>query len=81
MIGTLITGRLIHTTCGDVDEALLTKREGSGPAGVWVEYYLAGALVHRSVSVSLEQPIPLGAHISAFDRYGWRWTFTGMPPC
>lgn len=49
---------LITTTKGDMDESLLEKREGSIDNDIeyttWVEYWLAGELVHRSAHVTLK---------------------------
>ena len=45
----------IVTSKGMIDEALLEKREGVDPSGArWVEYYLDGELVHRSVTQPVE---------------------------
>jgi len=50
---------LITTTKGDMDESLLEKREGSidndNELTTWVEYWLDGELVHRSVHVTLKK--------------------------
>lgn len=44
----------ISTTKGMIDEASLEKREGVDASGAaWVEYYLNGELVHRSVTASV----------------------------
>jgi len=49
---------LVTTTKGDMDDSLLEKREGSVDNDIeyttWVEYWLEGELVHRSVHVSLK---------------------------
>lgn len=49
---------LVNTTKGEMDESLLEKREGSVDNDIeftnWVEYWLDGELVHRSVHVSLK---------------------------
>lgn len=49
---------LVNTTKGEMDESLLEKREGSVDNDIeltnWVEYWLNGELVHRSVHVSLK---------------------------
>jgi hypothetical protein len=49
---------LVTTTKGEMDESLLEKREGSVDNDIeyttWVEYWLEGELVHRSVHVSLK---------------------------
>lgn len=50
---------MITTTKGDMDESLLEKREGSvdndNELTTWVEYWLDGELVHRSVHVTLKK--------------------------
>jgi len=50
---------LITTTKGDMEEALLEKREGSidndNELTTWVEYWDAGELVHRSAHVTLKK--------------------------
>ena len=52
---------LIITTKGEMDESLLEKREGSvednNEYTTWVEYWLEGELVHRSVHVQLKQNV------------------------
>jgi len=52
---------LITTTKGDMDESLLEKREGTidneNETTNWVEYWLAGELVHRSVHVKLKRAV------------------------
>jgi hypothetical protein len=53
--------KLITTTKGEMDESLLEKREGSldndNETTTWVEYWLAGELVHRSVHVQLKRAV------------------------
>lgn len=53
---------LITTTHGDMDESLLEKREGSTDTATesseWVEYWLDGELVHRSVALTLKPLAP-----------------------
>ncbi len=60
---------LITTTLGDMDEALLEKREGGldndNETTTWVEYWFNNELVHRSVAVVLK-PVLAGAEIGAF---------------
>ena len=60
---------LITTTKGDMDEALLEKREGSvdneNEFTTWVEYWLDGELVHRSVHVTLKKMPPIGGEAAA----------------
>ena len=50
---------MITTIYGDMDESLLTKKEGEtdSPTDLakWVEYYKGDELVHRSVHVHLKQ--------------------------
>jgi len=61
---------LITTTKGDMDESLLEKREGSidndNEMTTWVEYWLDGELVHRSVHVTLKKvPSFAGAELAS----------------
>jgi len=61
---------LITTTKGDMDESLLEKREGSidndNELTTWVEYWLDGELVHRSVHVTLKKvPSFAGAELAS----------------
>lgn len=50
---------LVTTTKGNMDEALLEKREGNvdndNEFTTWTEYWLDGELVHRSVHVTLKK--------------------------
>ena len=50
---------LVYTTLGEVDEALLEKKEGTfeddNEITTWVEYWKDGALVHRSAHVTLKK--------------------------
>ena len=52
---------LIPTTLGLMDEALLEKRLGNLDNEVentsWTEYWYKGELVHRSVHVTLKEPL------------------------
>ena len=52
---------IVTTTKGDMDDSLLEKREGSidnsNESTNWVEYWLDGELVHRSVNMVLKQGI------------------------
>jgi hypothetical protein len=67
---------IILTTHGDMDTALLEKREGvvdnENEHSTWVEYWLpVGAdgkpeLVHRSASVQLKRPPSMTAQQSSF---------------
>ena len=53
----------VFTTKGDMDEALLDKKEGvidnDNEYTTWVEYWHEGELVHRSAHVRLKQSPPL----------------------
>lgn len=59
----------ITTTKGLMDEALLEKREGlvddDNERTTWVEYWLDGELVHRSVHVHLKKALFLGAEAAS----------------
>lgn len=61
---------MITTTKGEMDELLLEKREGSidddNESTNWVEYYLDGELVHRSVHVRLKKPGVVLTEIGGF---------------
>ena len=50
---------IITTTKGEMDDSLLVKKEGSvdneNEYTTWVEYWLDGELVHRSVHVTLKK--------------------------
>ena len=52
---------IVTTTKGDMDDSLLEKREGSidndTEATGWVEYWLDGELVHRSVNMVLKRGV------------------------
>jgi hypothetical protein len=52
---------IITTTKGEMDDSLLEKREGSVDTDTettsWVEYWLAGELVHRSVHMALKRGV------------------------
>lgn len=52
---------LVTTTKGEMDEALLEKRVGSvendTETTTWVEYWLDGELVHRSVNMVLKRGV------------------------
>jgi hypothetical protein len=53
--------KLINTTLGLVEEKLLEKRAGSNETDNeitnWIEYWLDGVLVHRSVHVHLKRNV------------------------
>ena len=52
---------LVTTTKGEMDASLLEKREGSidtdNETTNWVEYWLEGELVHRSVDMTLKRNV------------------------
>lgn len=57
---------LVTTIYGEMDEAQLEKREGvldnNHEHTTWIEYWLNGELVHRSVHVTLKEfPEGLGS--------------------
>lgn len=61
---------LVTTTKGEMDEALLEKREGTvdneNELTTWVEYWLDGELVHRSAHVTLKKmPTFVGAEAAS----------------
>ena len=61
----------VFTTKGDMDESLLEKKEGfvenDNEYTTWIEYWLDGELVHRSVHVRLKQmPVFAGAEAASF---------------
>jgi hypothetical protein len=62
---------LVNTTKGEMDEALLEKREGSldndNESSTWVEYWLDGELVHRSVHVALKKNVSSVAEAASFN--------------
>jgi len=62
---------LVTTTKGEMDEALLEKREGSldneHEITRWVEYWLEGELVHRSVHVHLKKNVFADGVAAAFN--------------
>jgi len=61
---------MINTIRGEMDENLLTKRTGNidndNENTSWVEYWLNEELMHRSVHVSLKQPIISKTEIGEF---------------
>ena len=62
---------LVNTTKGEMDESLLEKKEGyvdnDHEYTVWIEYWLDGELVHRSVHVQLKKaPTFAGAETASF---------------
>lgn len=60
---------LVNTTKGQMDEALLEKKEGSidneNEFTTWVEYWHEGELVHRSAHVTLKKVPPLFAEAAS----------------
>jgi hypothetical protein len=52
---------LVTTTKGEMDDSLLEKREGSlendTETTSWVEYWLNGEMVHRSVHMALKRSV------------------------
>jgi hypothetical protein len=52
---------LVTTTKGEMDDSLLEKREGSlendTETTSWVEYWLGGEMVHRSVHMALKRSV------------------------
>ena len=61
---------MIETTKGQMDESLLEKREGQSDTETetieWVEYWLEGELVHRSVHVKLKHAAVANGAASSF---------------
>ena len=61
---------LVTTTKGEMDEALLEKREGDvdndNECTTWVEYWLDGELVHRSAHVQLKKAATFSAEAASF---------------
>lgn len=59
---------MIFTTHGEMDESLLEKREGvvdnENEHTTWVEYWLNGELVHRSVHVGLKHGLDMTGEIA-----------------
>ena len=62
---------LVTTTKGEMDESLLEKREGSldndNESTTWVEYWLDGELVHRSVHVALKKNVSSAVEAASFN--------------
>ena len=61
---------MIETTKGQMDESFLEKREGQSDTETetteWVEYWLDGELVHRSVHVKLKHAAVADGAASSF---------------
>ena len=62
---------LVNTTKGEMDDSLLEKKEGfvdnDTEYTTWVEYWLDGELVHRSVHVQLKKSVGLTATSASFE--------------
>ena len=62
---------IVTTTKGEMDETLLEKREGSldndNESTTWVEYWLDGELVHRSVHVALKKNVSSAVEAASFN--------------
>jgi hypothetical protein len=60
---------IVNTTKGEMEESLLEKREGvddnDNERAEWVEYWLDGELVHRSVHMTLKKYALTGEAIAA----------------
>ena len=52
---------IVTTTKGEMEDSLLEKREGSldndTETTSWVEYWLDGEMVHRSVNMALKRSV------------------------
>ena len=52
---------IVNTTKGEMDDSLLEKREGSIDTDTettsWIEYWLDGEMVHRSVNMALKRGV------------------------
>ena len=61
----------VFTTKGDMDEALLEKKEGSvdndDEYTTWVEYWFEGELVHRSVHVHLKKALVMSVEAASME--------------
>ena len=61
---------IVTTTKGDMDDSLLEKKEGfvdnDDEYTTWVEYWLDGELVHRSVHVQLKKSVGLKVEAASF---------------
>ena len=62
---------LVNTTKGEMDDSLLEKKEGfvdnEDEYTTWVEYWLDGELVHRSVHVQLKKSVVLSGSTASFE--------------
>ena len=61
---------LVMTTKGEMDDSLLEKKDGEvdndNEYTTWVEYWLDGELVHRSVHVQLKKSVGLKVEAASF---------------
>jgi len=61
---------IVTTTKGDMDDSLLEKREGvidnENETTNWIEYWLEGELVHRSVHMVLKKMVSLEGEVGNF---------------
>lgn len=62
---------MVNTIYGEMDEALLEKKEGTfeddNELTTWVEYWKDAELVHRSAHVTLKKSLPLaGGEVTNF---------------
>jgi hypothetical protein len=59
---------IVTTTKGDMDDSLLLKKEGiidnDNETTQWVEYWLEGELVHRSVDMTLKRMTVTGEAVA-----------------
>lgn len=59
---------IVTTTKGDMDDSLLEKKEGiidnDNETTQWVEYWLEGELVHRSVNMTLKRMTVTGEAVA-----------------
>jgi hypothetical protein len=59
---------IVTTTKGDMDDSLLEKKEGiidnDNETTQWVEYWLEGELVHRSVDMTLKRMTVTGEPVA-----------------
>ena len=62
---------LITTTKGEMDESLLEKKTGvvdnDHEYTAWVEYWLNGELVHRSVHVHLKKALVMSVEAASME--------------
>ena len=60
---------IVNTTKGEMDDSLLEKREGVNEndheRAEWIEYWLDGELVHRSVHLTLKKFTITGEAVAA----------------